>query len=85
MNTTVIAARVNGRSLARQLLIRILHKGSRQLDQLAAQLARPTRHLALDENRTGHLEFSRDPETGYGVLYEDGVRRFTFLQGLERL
>ena len=26
-----------------------------------------------------------DPATGHGVLYEDGLRRFTFLQGLERL
>ena len=33
----------------------------------------------------GTLEFSRDPHTGHGVLYEGGERRFTFLQGLERL
>lgn len=85
MNAIVIAARANGRSLTRQMLIRVLHRGSRRLDQLAAQLAQPALRNAAETDCTAHLEFNRDPHTGHGVLYEDGVRRFTFLQGLERL
>lgn len=82
MHAIALTARSAGRSLPRQLLIRALHAGSRQLDHLAAQLAQPSSSAA---EPSGHLEYRLDPSTGQGVLYEDGVRRFTFLQGLERL
>ena len=43
MHAIALTARSAGRSLPRQLLIRALHAGSRQLDHLAAQLAQPSR------------------------------------------
>jgi len=81
MHAIALTARSAGRSLPRQLLIRALHAGSRQLDRLAAQLAQ----TRCAEEPSAHLEYQFDPATGQGALYEDGVRRFTFLQGLERL
>lgn len=81
MHAIALTARSAGRSLPRQLLIRALHAGSRRLDHLAARLAQTRRA----EEASAHLEYHFDPATGQGALYEDGVRRFTFLQGLERL
>lgn len=81
MHAIALTARSAGRSLPRQLLIRALHAGSRRLDLLADRLAQTRRA----ETASGHLEYRFDPATGQGALYEDGVRRFTFLQGLERL
>ncbi|MBH9552214.1 hypothetical protein [Inhella gelatinilytica] len=82
MHTLALSARASGRSLPRQLLIHTLHAASRRLDGLAARLARP---LPVEAAPTGALEYRVDPRTGHGVLFEDGLRRFTFLQGLERL
>lgn len=82
MHTLSLRARSSGRSLTRHLLILVLHAASRRLDQLAAQLARPATAAPAPSVA---LEYTVDPRTGHGVLYEDGVRRFTFLQGLERL
>ena len=66
----------------RRLLARVLHTLSQQLDALAERLqTAPAEAIAP----ASHLEFRRDPASGHGVLYENGERRFTFLQGLERL
>ena len=81
MHTLTLSARASGRSILRQLLIQALHAASRRLDALAARLARPATPTPIE----GALEYAVEPRTGHGVLYEGGVRRFTFLQGLERL
>jgi hypothetical protein len=66
----------------RRALAHALQALSLRLDAMAENLqSQPSDDVV----GTGVIEFSRDPETGHGVLYEDGVRRFTFLQGLERL
>ncbi len=66
----------------RRALAQLLQALSERLDALAENLqSEPTEA----EVGSGLIEFSRDPHTGFGVLYEDGERRFTFLQGLERL
>lgn len=66
---------------ARRLLINLLRRGSQGLDALATRLTPQARLL----EPAPQLEYQRDAATGHGVLYEDGVRRFTFLHGLERL
>jgi hypothetical protein len=66
----------------RRALAQLLQALSARLDAMAEHLQSEPSDAAVG---TGVIEFSHDPETGHGVLYEDGVRRFTFLQGLERL
>ena len=86
MQVLVITARSNGRTLATQLMIQLLHRLSRGLDACAARLAQtPAESLSEDGDGPVELEFRRDPQTGYAALFENGERRFTFLQGLERL
>jgi hypothetical protein len=71
-------------SLGRRLAIRALQGASRWLDARATA-------LALSEDRVrvrigeSAVEVSRIPGTDLTAVYVDGVRRFTFLQGLERL
>lgn len=60
----------------------LLHTLSLRLDAFASALQTPSIETITAEPV---LEFSRDPDTGHGVLYENGQRRFTFLQGLDRL
>lgn len=66
---------------ARRFLIKLLRRGSQRLEALATRLSPQARLL----EPAPLLEYQRDPDTGHGVLYENGVRRFTFVQGLERL
>ncbi|MFN8850914.1 MAG: hypothetical protein ACK5W4_14595 [Inhella sp.] len=66
----------------RVALARCLQRLSLGLDAWAQRLQTAP---AVEAQATPHLEFRHDPATGHGVLYEDGLRRFTFLQGLERL
>jgi hypothetical protein len=83
MQALVITARANGRPLSTQLLIQLLHRLSRGLDACAARLAQSS--ASEEPTAPLELEFRRDPKTGHSVLFENGERRFTFLQGLERL
>ncbi len=66
----------------RYALARTLQTLSQRLDALAERLNAPA---AESVATASHLEYRCDPTTGHGVLYENGERRFTFLQGLERL
>jgi hypothetical protein len=66
----------------RLIVARCLQRLSLGLDAWAQRLETAP---AVEPEATPHLEFHHDPATGHGVLYEDGLRRFTFLQGLERL
>jgi hypothetical protein len=69
--------------LWRRLAVRALTQVSRWFDARAYALEFPADEsldLAVE-----HLELARDPVTGYSALYVNGERRFTFLQGLERL
>ncbi len=84
MHASPLATRHATQSAAplRRSVARVLQTLSQQLDALAERLqAAPAEAVAP----ASHLEFRRDPRTGHGVLYENGERRFTFLQGLERL
>ncbi len=84
MHASPLATRHATQSSApfRRAVARVLQTLSQQLDALAERLQAPP---ADDVDPASHLEFRHDPRTGHGVLFENGERRFTFLQGLERL
>jgi len=71
-------------SLWRRLAVRALHTASRWLDARAYELEYPVASVsALISGQ--QVEVAYLPDTGATALYVDGERRFTFLQGLERL
>lgn len=69
--------------LWRRLAVRALTRTSRWFDARAYALEFPADEKL--ELAAEHLEVARDPDTGFSALYVNGERRFTFLQGLERL
>lgn len=71
-------------ALWRRLAVRALHAASRWLDARAYALEYPLDSVtALVAGQ--QVEVSYLPDSGATALYVDGERRFTFLQGLERL
>jgi hypothetical protein len=72
-------------TLWRRLAVRALHAASRWLDARAYWLQFPEPAAVSAIASTDHLEVAQDPETGFAALYVNGERRFTFLQGIERL
>jgi hypothetical protein len=70
--------------LWRRLVVRALQATSRWLDARAYALEYPmatvTAFVAGQQ-----VEVAYQPDTGTTVLYVDGERRYSFLQGLERL
>lgn len=71
-------------SLWRRLAVRALQSLSRWLDARAYALEYPQESVvALIAGQ--QVEVAYQPDTGATALYIDGERRFTFLQGLERL
>lgn len=71
-------------SLGRRLAIRTLQRASRWLDARAYALEFPEERVRVHMDGSA-VEVSRIPGTDQTAVYVDGVRRFTFLQGLERL
>ncbi len=71
-------------SWPRRLAVRVLHAASRWLDARAYALEFPAEHITVAIGDS-QLELARVPGTGATVLYVNGERRFTFLQGLESL
>jgi hypothetical protein len=70
--------------LWRRLAVRALQATSRWLDARAYELEYPTATVVAFIAGQ-QVEVAREPDTGAMALYVDGERRFTFLQGLERL
>lgn len=71
-------------SWLRRLAVRALQSASRWLDARAYALEFPADRIEVTIG-DAQVELSRIPDTGATALYVDGERRFTFLQGLERL
>lgn len=71
-------------SLWRRLAVRALQATSRWLDARAYALEYPSDSvLAVMDGQS--IEVATLPGSDTTVLYVDGERRFTFMQGLERL
>lgn len=71
-------------SLWRRLAVRALHAASRWLDARAYELEYPVATVTAFVSGQ-EVEVAYQSDTGATALYVDGERRFTFLQGLERL
>lgn len=71
-------------SLLRRTAVRALQATSRWLDQRAYAIEYPERRVRVHVGPS-QVEVARDPCTGFAVLYVNGERQFTFVQGLERL
>lgn len=71
-------------SWARRTAVRALQNASRWLDQRAYALEFPERRIRVHVGPS-QVEVTRDPHTGYAVVYVNGERQFTFVQGLDRL
>jgi hypothetical protein len=70
--------------LWRRLVVRALQATSRWLDARAYELEYPMETVTAFISGQ-QVEVAYLPDSGMTALYVDGERRFTFLQGLERL